>query len=168
MWGHRTCHPNALLVQNLLPQPLGVLLIDDLQVSAPDRDLLRCRGPLGPRSCLSWGGPQPKADQYCGINAWTPWPESEQLSAILVLEPHGASQDKAFIMAQFLPLSSPASLHSLFQVTSPESLLLIHKMLSALHLRVSFPKDPRCSQHAARHIQNSLLDYLQLQWPVIL
>lgn len=43
-------------------EPLGGLLMGKLQVSAPDRDLLRSREPHNLRSCLGWGRLYPRTD----------------------------------------------------------------------------------------------------------
>lgn len=76
-----TSHPHSPSVKNLLPQLLELLLTDNLQVSAPDRDCLSCREPLGPRSCLTWGGLHTWTDQHDQLH-----PNSKQLKAILAPE----------------------------------------------------------------------------------
>lgn len=77
-----TCHPHVTPVTNLLPQLLVGLLIDSLQMSAPNRYYLGFREPLGLRSCLTWDGPHPRPNQ-CGR---TNQPSAEQLRTILALK----------------------------------------------------------------------------------
>lgn len=92
------------------------------------------------------GGPHPRSD----------WCDSKCLP---ILDhsgsgaPPGASQGQACITTQFLPLSSPASFHSLSQVTITKPLLDTHTMYYTLHLRVSLSGNPTYRQQVTGHIQ---------------
>lgn len=136
------CHPHTPSVKNLLPQLLGSYWLTAFRcqllkgiISSAENHLVQGYAFWGVDHIQGLIGEMVLMSVHRGLTRTT---KDHSGSGA----PTGASQGQACISTQCLPLSSPASFHSLSQVTIPKPLLDTHTMHYELHLRASFPGNP--------------------------